>query len=254
MKLRRLIPGVLPAFSCAAGLCLFGGFAIAQSDSGESGIVTAPPDSQNDVSSRDSQDQRLLGVLPNHNFAESSAPFHPIGPKDKFTIAMKDAFDYPGIPLSAGFALIYQIENANPSFGQGMKGYGRRFAASYSDQVIADVMAEGAIPSLFHQDPRYFRLGSGSVMHRTLYALTRIVVAHSDTGKWTFNYGEWIGNSAAIAISNAYYPDSRDAAGNASRLGMQVGTDVLTNVLKEFWPDIRNKMHRHKDAASLDAP
>ena len=77
------------------------------------------------------------------------------------TIAGKDSFDWPVYPTAAAFATLYQLENQNPSFGQGMSGYAKRFAAAYGDQMIGNMMTEGIVPSLLHQDPRYFRLGEG---------------------------------------------------------------------------------------------
>src|ERR1035438_5002740 len=78
-----------------------------------------------------------------------------------------------------------------------------------------------------HQDPRYFRSGEGSIKGRAWYALTRIVVARMDSGRNSLNFSEWGGNAAAVAISNAYYPDTRTAADNAQRLLIACGTDAL---------------------------
>jgi hypothetical protein len=105
------------------------------------------------------------------------------------------------------------------------------------------MFTEGVFPSLFHQDPRYFRRGPeyGGVWKRTGYALTRVIVTDSDSGKHQFNYSEWVGNGAATAIGNIYHVDGRDASTNTYRLLEQVGTDAVSQVLKEFWPDIKKK-------------
>lgn len=243
-----------PRFSvayCAAGLSLFACLAAAQPDADEKPAIVPAQTTTPAPPSPDSEDHRIFGVLPNYRTADGSVPFERITTRYKFTIAMKDSFDWPVYPISGAFALLYQLEDSNPSFGQGVKGYARRFGASYADQAIGNLMAEAVMPTLFRQDPRYFRIGTGSKLHRTLYALTRVVVARNDDGKWTFNYGEWAGNSVAVAISNAYYPDSRDVEDNVSKLCVQVATDAFSNVLKEFWPDIRKKMHRHQDEAFL---
>ncbi|MGO9231263.1 MAG: hypothetical protein ACLQKA_18905 [Bryobacteraceae bacterium] len=193
------------------------------------------------------EDKRIFGVLPNNRTTEDSIPFQPITAKQKVTIAFKDSFDYPVFPTAAAFAALYQIENQNPSFGQGMAGYSKRFGTAYGDQMIGNMMTEGFIPALFHQDPRYFRLGSGSKLHRTLHALEAIEVARMDSGRLTFNFSEWGGNAAAAAISNAYYPDTRDWSDNLQRLLVACGTDAFSNVLKEFWPDVKRKFHKHHD-------
>jgi len=107
------------------------------------------------------EDKRIFGVIPNNRTTEESIPFHSITAKQKITIAAKDSFDWPVFPTAAAFAGLYQIENQNSSFGQGVKGYALRFATAYADQTIGNVMTEGLVPILTHQDPRYFRRGEG---------------------------------------------------------------------------------------------
>src|SRR5215468_5473829 len=118
-------------------------------------------------------DKRVFGVLPNYRTADGSLPFSPISAKYKMTIAVKDSFDGPLYVIGGVFATIYHIENQNPSFGQGLKGYAHRYVTSFADQAIGNMLAEGVMPSLLHQDPRYFRRGSGSTKSRLGYALTR---------------------------------------------------------------------------------
>jgi len=72
--------------------------------------------------------------------------------------------------------------------------------------------------------------------------LKQIVITRTDSGGSTFNFSEWGGNAAAVAISNAYYPDTRTASDNAERLLIACGTDAFSNVLKEFWPDVKKKL------------
>jgi hypothetical protein len=194
-------------------------------------------------------DKRIFGVLPNYRTADGSAPFTPITAKHKFYIASKDSFDYPVYLTSALFAGLYQLDDQNPSFGQGMKGYAKRLATSYGDQAIGNLMTEAIFPSLLHEDPRYFRLGAGggSTGHRIGYAITRVFVVRTDKGKSDFNYSEWLGNGTAVAISNLYYPgDTRNVADNVQKLGVAVATDAFSQVLKEFWPDIKHKLFKKK--------
>ena len=193
------------------------------------------------------EDKRIFGVLPNNRTTENSIPFHLITPWQKVTIAAKDSFDWVVFGNAALFAGLYHIENQNPSFGQGVKGYAKRFGTAYGDQMIGNMMTEGFIPAVFHQDPRYFRSGEGPIRGRAWYALTRIVVARMDSGRNAFNFSEWGGNAAAVAISNAYYPDTRTVSDNVQRLLIACGTDAFSNVLKEFWPDVKRKLFQKKD-------
>jgi hypothetical protein len=168
--------------------------------------------------------------------------FKPITAREKFGLATKDAFD-PGTFVLAGFfAGKGQLLNSDPSLGQGMKGYGRRYAASYGDFAIADYMTEGVFPTLLHHDNRYFRRATGSVWSRLGHAIGSTFVTYKDSGGRTFNFSEVGGNAAAVAISTAYYPDSRFGSETVGRWGIQMGLDTAANVMKEFWPDMQGKL------------
>ena len=187
---------------------------------------------------------RVFGVLPNYRTAEASQEGTVLTAPQKLHIASQDSFDYPTVILAGVFAGLGQWTNEQPSFGQGMKGYAHRLVTNYADQSLGNMFTEGVFPVLLHEDPRYFRRGTGSVLSRTGYALSRVLVTHKDSGGRRFNYSEWLGNAGAVAISNAYYPDSRMASENATKLLTLVGTDAVSQVLKEFWPDIKRKLFR----------
>jgi len=200
-------------------------------------VVQAPPD------------KRVFGVLPNYRTANMTAEYHPITAEQKMTIALKDSFDYPLIGLGAAYAGLYQLDDSHPQFGQGVKGYLRRFGTSYCDQVVGNMLTEGLLPIAFHEDPRYFRIGEGTKRHRAVYALTRIFVTKTDTGARSFNYAEVIGNGTATLIGWSYYTDTRDAPDYFQAFGTQLATDAISQVLKEFWPDVKRRyFHHHKTA------
>jgi hypothetical protein len=196
------------------------------------------------------QDKRILGVLPNYRTADGTVPFMPITTKQKFTIARKDTLDYPSYVLAAAFAGISQVDNSNASFGQGLKGYARRYGSAIADQDLGNFMTEAIWPSMLHEDPRYFRKVNGSVKGRLAYAATRVLVTRTDAGKWRFNTSEFMGNGTVAAIGNWYYPDARGLLPTLQRMGTQIGTDAISGVLKEFWPDIKKNWLHKKSAAS----
>jgi hypothetical protein len=194
------------------------------------------------------ESKRLFGIVPNYRTSPILGHYKPISPKEKFKIASQDAFDRGTVALAAFFAGESQLTHAEPSFGQGGAGYGRYFGTTYADFVIGDYMTEAIFPSILHQDPRYFRKNTGTGWQRLEYAAGQIFWTHTDKGGTQFNYSEVLGNSTAVAISNAYYPDNRNASEAVSKLGFQLGVDMASNVLKEFWPDITRKLSRkHHD-------
>jgi hypothetical protein len=205
--------------------------------------------------SQDEQiDKRILGVLPNYRTAPISAESQPLTTHQKFTIALKDSFDWPVYFVSGAFAGLYQLENQNPSFGQGVKGYARRYATSFGDQTIGNMMTEAIMPTLLREDPRYFRVGSGGIWHRAIYAASRVMITRTDAGHSSFNFGEWIGNGATAAIGNLYYPQERSASDVWQRTYTQVATDAFSQELKEFWPDIKRRWFSHRGNTVADVP
>lgn len=198
-------------------------------------------------------DRRAFGVLPNYRTADDSQPFAPLTTSQKFTIAEKDSIDGPSYAIAAFFSGISQLNNSNASFGQGLKGYGRRYGSAIADQDIGNFMTEAIFPTLLHEDPRYFRKVHGSVMGRALYAASRVLVTRTDKGNWTVNGAELIGNGTVAAIGFAYYPDGRTFPDTMQRMWSQIGTDAISNVLKEFWPDIkRHFAHKHDQIGIAD--
>ena len=250
-------------FPHAAVLVLTCIFALHGQDNSEQSTQTPPaqqkpPDAATPADPAGGQpatDKRVFGVIPNNRTTSGAAPFEPISAKRKIVIGLKDSFDWPPYLTGALFAGLYQLENSNPSFGQGTAGYFHRWGTASADQVIGNMMTEAFIPAAFHQDPRYFLLGpgNGTKKHRLWHAVNSILVAPMDSGHKTFNFSEWGGNAAAVAISNAYYPDTRTASDNVSKLLIAVGTDTFSNVLKEFWPDVKQWWVR-KHGRSENAP
>jgi hypothetical protein len=191
--------------------------------------------------------KRVFGVLPNYRTADASLEGTVLPARQKFYIASKDSFDYPLVGLSAALAGLGQLTDQQPSFGQGLKGYGHRLVTNYADQAMGNMFTEGLFPAMLHEDPRYFRRGQGGFWYRAGYAVSRVMVTHTDSGGTRFNFSEWLGNGSAVAISNAYYPDNRNVLDNSTKLLEQVGTDAVSQVLKEFWPDIKCKMFHKCD-------
>ena len=188
------------------------------------------------------RDKRIFWIIPNYRTYPTTRDYHPLTTRDKFRMARQDVLDPGTFVLAAAFAGKDQLTNANPSLGQGVAGYAHRFAASYADWAIGDYMTEAVMPTLIHQDSRYFRLGQGGGFRRFGHAVSQIFWTRMDSGGHMVNFSEIGGNAAAVAISNAYYPDGRTARENVSRLGVQIGLDMAGNILKEFWPDLHRKL------------
>lgn len=192
-------------------------------------------------------DKRLFGVIPNYRADEIQAVYTPLATAQKFKIARSDSFDWPNYFLLAGYAVQGQIAAKGFSHNDGIAGFGEYYARALGDQIIGSYVTEAILPSLLHEDPRYFRLGTGTFWHRLSYAGSRLFLTKRDSGKTGFNVSEVAGNAGVEALATIYYPENRSAGESLERYGMLLGNDMISNVLTEFWPDIKRRLpfHRH---------
>ncbi|MGH9712479.1 MAG: hypothetical protein ACRD5M_04170 [Candidatus Acidiferrales bacterium] len=199
----------------------------------------AKPDDANPKNSR------IFLVIPNYATVEKPVKFVPLTKKEKFALGADDAFDPYAFGLAAILAGIAQARNDDAAWHQGWEGYGKRYAAAFGDATIGSFMTTGVFPSLLHEDPRYFRLGTGGFRHRSGYALKRLFVTRTDSDHRQFNFSEFGGNATAAAISLTYHSrEERTLANYGTNYLTQISIDVLANQLKEFWPDIRRKLFK----------
>src|ERR1700733_7620228 len=148
------------------------------------------PIQQNPVPPRDPQTKRILGLIPNFRSVSTDEKLPPMTVKEKFLTATDDSFDYSSIFIPAALAGFSMARKATPEFGQGAVGYGRYLWHSAVDQTSENYMVEFILPSLTHEDNRYYTLGRGGFFKRTGYALSRAVITRSDSGHDTFNISE----------------------------------------------------------------
>jgi hypothetical protein len=162
--------------------------------------------------------------------------------KDKFTLFLQDSFD-PVTFLSTGFnAGLDQAQNTDRSYGQGAQGYGKRFGAEFAGQASSRFFKDFAYPSMFSEDPRYYRMIHGSAGRRLLHAMEHAIVAQRDNGNRMFNFSEWLGTASTVVLSNTYHPDNqRGFSSAAQRVGYSILQDAGFDVLREFWPEISRK-------------
>jgi hypothetical protein len=208
--------------------------------------LTAPAWLAAQQNADDTTPKRIFGIIPNYRTSPPLNPYVPLTSKQKFKMAWDDSVDRGTFILAAAFAGNADLGRSSPSFGNGVAGYAKYSGTAYADFVIGNAMTEGILPSVLHQDPRYFRRGTGSVPSRLWYAVSALLWVHADSGRMEFNYSEVAGNAAAAAIANLYYPDNRTASNAVEKLAIQIGVDMAGNVLKEFSPDLSRKLSRHR--------
>jgi len=188
------------------------------------------------------QSQRTLGVLPDF-LATNRQDASPLTPTQKFHLFAKQSFDPVEFVVIGAQAGLSQADNQFPGYGQGTQGYAKRYGAAFADQVSSGFWSNFFYPTIFKDDPRYFRLGEGSFTHRGLYSVRQEFVAHTDRGGRTFNFSNVLGALTAGGISNLYYPaDDRGFGLTMSRAGIALAYGAAGGLVEEFGPDVRRKL------------
>ena len=160
---------------------------------------------------RAEEKQRVFGIIPNF-YVSYERDAAPLTTKMKFELALKVSTD-PVTAVGVGLVSASRQAANSPKYGQGWGAYGERVGAVAADG-FSDIMIGGAIlPSLLHQDPRYFYQGTGTTGSRIRHAMLGPFVAKGDNGNWQPNYSSLGGDLASSALSNLYYPQSNRGAG-----------------------------------------
>jgi hypothetical protein len=197
--------------------------------------VTASQEEIAQAQIKEEETQRVLGVIP--NFYVSYVPnASPLTKRQKLDLAWKTAIDPVSFLAAGAFAGIEQADNTFSGYGQGAQGYAKRFAASYGDGVIGNMIGGAMLPSLLKQDPRYFYKGTGTTQSRVLYAIANAVICKGDNGHWQANYSGILGGLAAGGISNLYYPASNRDGLTLTFENALIGTGeaAAQNLFQEF--------------------
>jgi Carboxypeptidase regulatory-like domain len=180
------------------------------------------------------EQQRVLGVLPNF-YSSYIWDAAPLNSRQKFDLAFHSVAD-PVEFLGTGIiAAAEQATDTFPGYGQGVEGYAKRYGAAYADDVLGRMIGSAILPSLIHQDPRYFYKGSGSVRSRVLYAVSRAVVTRGDDGRTEPNYSRLFGSFAAGGLANLYYPRADRGLGLTLGDGLvSIAGHAADNLIREF--------------------
>ncbi len=202
---------------------------------------------------KEQEKQRVVGILPSFNVSyRSDAVSMTAGQKMK--LAFRSSID--PMTFAAGFVVAgyHEAMDDDKGFGWGLQGYGKRSGAAYLDAFDGTMIGNGILPSILHQDPRYFRMGQGAKTHRLLFAVaTAVICKHDNSHKWEPNYSNVGGNIISGAISNLYYPSSGSGVGQTFTNGMIVTAEGgIGSVFQEFWPDVSRKLFHRDPTHGLD--
>ena len=188
--------------------------------------------------------------MPNFRAVGAGTQAPPPTAKETFVQATQNSFDYSSF-IFVGFTSAFaEWTDAHPQLGQGMPGFGRYYWRRLVDKTDGHYLVLFALPTLLHQDERYYVRGKGSFGRRLAYASTRIFISPDYKGHNSFIYSVLVGRGIAQAISVSYYPtQTRTAEDIASKYAYAIMRDALTNIVREFWPDIQRHFRKKRAGA-----
>lgn len=210
---------------------------------------------RHDAELKAEEQQRMLGFLPAFN-SVIGGKAEPMTPREKFHLFFKGIVDPYQFAIVAVDTGIQEAQDSYPDYHHGVPGLLRNYGAAYADDFDGNLFGNAILPSLLHQDPRYFRLGHGTFKRRLLYAMETTVRTKGDNGKWEPNYSNVVGNLIGGAISNIYYPAANRGVGLTIDHGLTVTAEGAVGAfLLEFYPDFAqyNKNRRARKAAAAAA-
>lgn len=191
------------------------------------------------------QPKRILGIMPNYRAVSAGEIPPPPTPKQAFVIATKNSFDYSSFFFVGITSMIAEGQDAHPQLGKGVQGFWNYSWRGFVDKADGNYMVIFVLPSILHEDGRYFAKGEGGIVKRAVYASSRVLITRTYSGGNTFNASEILGRGAAQAISTTYYPSNSRTIGSLSqRYAYSLMRDALTNTFREFWPDIATHVLR----------
>lgn len=194
------------------------------------------------------QTKRILGVLPNFRSVSAGVTLTPQTASEKFKTGFADSFDYSAFIFAGAQAGIAQATNSYPAFHQGAPGFARYFWHTFADSADENLLVESILPTVLHQDSRYYTLGHGGFLKRSAYAISRAAITRNDAGHETVNTSEIIGAGGAAGISSLYYPDQY---ATWTKTGQRWATNLVLDdalfYVKEFWPDINQTLFHGKN-------
>jgi hypothetical protein len=201
------------------------------------------------------QPKRIFGIFPNYRSVSVDEHLPPQSVKEKFVTATRDSFDYSAIVFPLVIVTEEQGSGADPEFGTGGAAFWRYLWRASVDQTSENYIVEFLVPALTREDTRYYALHKRRqrAWKRLGYAVSRLVITRSDSGRKTVNIGELAGAAIGASVSSLYYPASeRTASKIAGRYETNLGVDIFGFVLREFWPDANHILFRGPNP--LDVP
>jgi hypothetical protein len=192
------------------------------------------------------EQQRVLGFIPNLYVTYEPHP-EPLTTKMKFHLAYKDLTHPVFFVRTAAWAGVQQARDNPDEWRQGAKGYGKRLGAGFADGATGSLISNAILPSLLHQDPRYFYQGTGTKWSRARHAMLAPFVCKGDNGATQPNYSEWGGSLIGYSIPTAYYPSSSRTAGHVfENFGIDMGLHVVGSLAQEFILAKFTSKHKHQ--------
>jgi hypothetical protein len=174
--------------------------------------------------------------------SEPHAP--PLTPKQKAVLAFRNLIDPFNAVTILGTAAVSIGSDAHTAYGPGLKGFAKNVGVAYTEDIQGEFFGTFLIPSIAHQDPRYYRMPHSSIPRRVLNSIVSVYWSRSDSGKGMPNYATFIGFAINSEIINLYVPGiETDRSATAQRYITGLAAAPIDNFITEFLPDVASHIH-----------
>jgi Carboxypeptidase regulatory-like domain len=229
-----LDPYTSPEFPVKAGAIVQAPKTALKISTSSSVTVYATPDEVAQAQVHEQEQQRVFGVFPNF-YTSYIWKAEPMSVRQKYSLSFRALVDPASFLIVAGVAGAEHYNGTYPDYGSGIEGYGKRYGAALADATTSRIVGSAVLPSLLHQDPRYFYQGSGGARSRAQHAVASVFICRGDNGNPQPNYSHLLGSLTAGAVANAYHPAASRGLGlTFETFGITIGGNIAGNLFREF--------------------
>ncbi len=174
----------------------------------------------------------------------ASKDLPPLSRNQKAYLAVRDVIDPFNLVTVVGYSGIVVAGNAHTAYGPGFRGFGRLTGYSLVEDMQGEFFGTFLIPSIAHQDPRYYRMPGRPFPKRLFNALSHTVLTRHDSGERMLNYATLLTYPISAELTNLYVPGVQtDGPSTVQRIALGLATDPVGQIVAEFLPDVAKRVH-----------
>ncbi len=174
-------------------------------------------------------------------------PAGPLTAKDRLTLFWNESYASPGAFAGvASGALMDQVRHTPAKWDGDGSGYTRRFASEYGQLATRNLLHDG-LSGLAGTDPRYKPCACSGTLRRTGHAFKEGFLVNRKDGRMMLDMPQIASAYGSGIVSTYWYPHRQfSPLVQGVQFGHeQMGEVVMNNLVQEFGPDLKRRLHLH---------